>query len=254
MILSQDDHKQIQGWLDSDRNYIVGVQLYITFGRNKTLKNLFPNREHRYGSKLSYELSKLIGKPEFKANPIVVKAPIASDVIPVPGDITIEKDSIPKIIARIILAIRENYQKRSKLHQKLKKLPPDDRSVNVVHRRGLVQGMSKLSERVDFLTNTRKKWEKTKVLPDPEVVFKKEKTDKAPVVDITTAKKLRLNLLKNLASDRNLLKYQSKKKLADPCPMPEGPNKTKVLSRIKEKEAKVKTYDKIIDNGTSKDI
>jgi len=63
MSLTGEDHRKIAEWLDSGQDYNQGVALFARLGKNQILKKLFPGQEARYRRKLTYELSKLVGKP-----------------------------------------------------------------------------------------------------------------------------------------------------------------------------------------------
>jgi hypothetical protein len=252
---SKEIEKQIQNWLDSNRNYTVGVLLYQKYGKNQTMKKLFPGREKRYKDKLAYELGKIIGFTLTKRVPVVqpiqIKEPVpelAEDMEPLPGKPSMTEDSVPKIIAAIVTKMQELYQKRSLLHGKLKQVAADNRPENVQERKEISDAMALLSDELDHLASFKNQYDQSGSIPEAEQVFGKAEPGKPVEVDFEKAEKQRLNLQKSIARDRILLDYQSKTKLREKNPMPNGPKRVLVEKRVKEKRAAIKELDKILAN------
>ena len=58
----QSDIDSINSWLASDRDYDQGIAILVKHSRNPSMKRIFQGREHRYATKLSYEIGKLISE------------------------------------------------------------------------------------------------------------------------------------------------------------------------------------------------
>jgi hypothetical protein len=247
--------KQVSTWLNSNRNYTEGVLLFQKYGKNLTMKKLFPGREKRYKDKLAYELGKIIGFTLTKRIPLVqtieVKDPVpelAEDMGPLPGKPPMTEDSVPKIIAAIVIKMQELYQKRSVLHGKMKLIAADNRPENVLERKEFSDSMALLSDELDHLAIFKNQYDESGNIPEIQQVFGKPSPGKPAEVDFEMAEKQRLNLQKSIARDRILLDYQSKTKLREQNPMPNGPKRVLVEKRVKEKLAAIKELDKILAN------
>ena len=65
----------IQTWLNSSRDYLAGVSLYVTYGTNNFLKNLFQSGPGDYNKKkLAEELQNLVRKVD-KMSKLVKESP-----------------------------------------------------------------------------------------------------------------------------------------------------------------------------------
>ncbi len=255
MQQSSTIEEQISTWLNSNRNYTEGVLLYQKYGKNQSMKKLFPGREKRYKDKLAYELGKIIGFTLTKRIPLVrtieVKDPVpelAEDMEPLPGKPPMTEDSVPKIIAAIVIKMQELYQKRSVLHGKMKLIAADNRPENVLERKEFSDAIALLSDEMDHLASFKNQYDESGSIPEIQQVFGKPSPGKPAEVDFEMAEKQRLNLQKSIARDRILLDYQSKTKLREQNPMPNGPKRVLVEKRVKEKLAAIKELDKILAN------
>lgn len=244
------DSKDIQSWLESDRDYEEGVRLFNLHSRNTVLKRIFPNKEARYANKLAYELGKIISRrpvEELKKLPNQKPSPLKPSPEPenkenfesmflVSGD-----SGQPKVIRRIISEFSELYKQRSIAHNQLKRLPPDNRPENVEGRRGLVGQIARYSDRMDELYAAHKSWTETQVLPEENILFPVTGIPE-PVPQEEVGKELtriRLNLMKSLNSDLNQLSFQSIRKQPVGNPMPAGPKRDLLEKRIKAKQKKI---------------
>lgn len=250
MQLDKSAQEKIKSWLDSNRNFAEGVLLFQKYGKNPSLKRLFPGRENRYAGKLAYELGKLIGiKPG--AGLETPEKLSSKKPNPVPGKEPGKKlqetgDSIPRIIGALIKRKQEIYNQRSLLHHELKKVPPDSRSENDQRRKEISDRIARISEELDHLAEVQNQYELTKVEPDPELVFGKKEAINPPEIDTDALVKKRLNLLKSIVRDKVQLDYQATKKSKEKNPMPNGPKRTLFEQRIKHKNDQIAEIDKIL--------
>ncbi len=252
MNLEQSAHQEISDWFNSSMNYTEGVILYSKYGKNPSLKKIFPGKESRYARKLAYELGKIIG-----INHVIplIESKTVEKVIPIeplPQPDNVQKDSIPDIMAKIIKRMQKVYTDRSLLHKKLKAVPPDNRCDNVQTRKEIVEKMSKLSDEMDSLSEHKSNYQINGILPDPIKLFGKPSDNKPAPVDYNKAGKRRFTLQKSISKDRLLLDYQKPKKQAEKNPMPTGPKRTLIEQRIKKKLAEIKELDKILNHDPGK--
>jgi len=247
--------EQIKEWLDSNRNYTEGVILFQQFGKNPTLKKLLPGREYRYAEKLAYELSKLVHLQlsKMKMMPGRVIVPERTPTPPQKKSLSLSankllKDSIPKSIAAIIVQYSKQYKLRSILHASMKKVAPDNRADNVQKRKEISQEIANVSEKMENLHHTKTEFEKTGKLPEQTHAFDKAKTGEPAKINLDKIKRQRSNLMKSILKSKNRLDYQSPKKKETKNPMPKGPRRTDLESKIKLKEIDLASCNRIIAN------
>jgi hypothetical protein len=257
--MTQQNIDEINLWLNSGRNYSQGVALFDKHSRNLALKRIFPGKEKRFASKLSYELRKLVSAspttdiiPAKPTKPSGLK-PIKQDVA---DQILADTDpSLPKVVRRIITEFSKSYNHRSMLHTALKKAPTDNFPPTVEIRCKLVGEISGISDRLDELHQSHQAWNDHKTLPDEEKLFPTNNHQPKPEVIETLAGliRARLNLMKTLNKDYNLLNFSSLTKQPMENPMRDGPKRNAVDLRIKTKLAKIKELTTKID-GINKSI
>ena len=258
MKTTDSPHDQINAWLDSDRNYTEGVILFQQFGRNPTLKKLFPGREYRYADKLAYELGKIAHVPPTNLKLIPGKVviperkptPPAKRLLP-SINLGSMQDSIPKTIAAILSKYSERYKYRSMLHANLKKVAPDNRADNVQKRKEISKEMEKVSNEMENLHQIKVNYETTGKLPETKNVFKKSGPGKPAEIDYKKVKQQRSNLMKSILKNNNRLDYQATKKGKRKNPMPEGPRRTELETNIKNKETELASCNRILANDPS---
>ena len=252
--MTQNDTDAITSWLNSGRDYNAGVALFEKYSRNHALKRIFPRKEARFAFKLAYELEKLISsipKPE----PLKPDAPKPSGLKPVStGSAYLEAiknddPNLPKVIRQIISEYSTVYNQRSILHNSLKKIAPDNRPDNVESRRIIVEQISELSDRMEELYEAHLVWLQKKTLPDENRLFpSKQLTPIQTEVDaISDLVKRRMNLMKSLSKDNNLLVFGSTTKQPVVNEMREGPKRKALEKRIFKKKAEIATLSTQID-------
>jgi len=250
----QIDIDAINSWLNSDRNYEVGVQLFSRFSNNMVLKRLFPGKERMYAGKLGYELKKLSAKmPTAVQSTTPAKTaslkPSSIPVLPNPSEPTSEFISLmdspgqdaPLIVRKICAEWSTRYKERSIAHNSLKAVPGDNRPESVSSRKVLVDKMAEYSERMDFLFNLHQDWKNQNTVPDEALVYP-PKVAKPMPVDQTSLEdliKTRLNLQKSISQDSNFLNFCNRSRQPLPNPMSPGPKRTALEKRIKDKKAQI---------------
>jgi hypothetical protein len=252
--MTQNDADTITSWLNSDRDYNVGVSLFEKYSRNHALKRIFPRKEARFSFKLAYELEKLIPsspRPELQEP----AAPKPSGLKPVTigsaylDAIKNDDPNLPKVIRQIISVYSTVYNQRSILHNSLKNIAPDNRPDNVESRRIIVEQISELSDRMEELYEAHQGWINDKTLPDENRLFPAKKLFpvQTEVDAINDLVKRRMNLMKSLSKDNNLLVFGSTTKQPVVNEMREGPKRKALEKRIFKKKAEIATLSTQID-------
>jgi len=244
---------QITAWLESGQDYERGVTLFIQFSNNQTLKKLFPGREAKFRNKLTYELTKLAGKP-FNPLPVPVKPEIKPSSIPpvaLPEQLNDTGANLPKIIGRVIKVYNKLYNERSIAHNSLKAIPADNRPENVAARQAILDKISKGSARMDELYLAKDAYDKDGILPVEEILFRKKSQPAEPASTPEEIQRQLLNAKKNLSKDLNLLEYQTVTKQAKANPMPTGPKRSEIEKRIANRKKEIATLQKNQDGFNS---
>jgi hypothetical protein len=256
MKKSLHEQSEILEWLNSPQNYSEGIALYLQYGKNQILKKLFPGQETRYRRKLTYELSKLVGKP-LQAIPMVEAGgkelkPSSLPPIVLPDMQPAIEGSMPKIIARVIREYGKLYTRRSMDHKAIKAVLPDNRPENVAARKKLLDQIAVSSLKMDELFLAKSAFEKDGTLPDEGALFPKRGKDIDAILVMDEIRKQLVNTQKSLNKDLRLLAYQSLKKQPHPNPMPKGPKRAEIEKRVKEKRALISKFQKQLDGtGTN---
>jgi hypothetical protein len=252
--MTQAEINAILSWLNSGRDYNAGVALFEKYSRNHALKRIFPRKEARFAFKLAYELEKLIPsspKPEL-LEPAVPKPSGLKPVSTGSAYLDAIKDddpNLPKVIRQIISEYSAVYNQRSILHNALKKIAPDNRPDNVESRRIIVEQISELSDRMEELYEAHQGWINDKTLPDENRLFpvKKLVPVRTEVDAINDLVKRRMNLIKSLSKDHNLLAFGSTTKQPTVNEMRAGPKRNALENRILKKKAEIATLSAQID-------
>lgn len=226
---------QIEELLNSnDFDYDEAVDIYLKHGPNKSLARHFARNPRRYKGKLRWELFKMIGGTieEFNGKKNVSN-----------------QRKFPPIINRIKEDLPALYNQRAELHKELVELGEDNSEETQEKAAQLGQQIDMLAYRHEALHRAKEDFFEKGIIPkekdlypesvkpdDPDPYGLKEKNPKEIM-------KRRSNLVSGITKDKNLLKYQSTKKLDEENPMPEGEERKKVEGRLKEKEDEIKAID-----------
>lgn len=216
-------------WLNSNRDYNEGVDLYFKYGRNPNFKKMFPHRENRYATKLAYELAKLAGisLSEFQKK---FQKPVLTSTINNP------RTQTPAVIKKIKSELGDLHRLRSHLHRKMGEISEDNSPENMQSRAALLDNIKKVSERADILWNAKEHYYETGQLPPVSIIEPPKKDKKANEMTGEDRVKRRSNLRSSLSKD--------KKKAEE---TPDGPKKEKILKRIKAKEKEIMELTALID-------
>jgi len=254
--MTQSDIDTINSWVNSSRDYADGLNLLVKHTKNQSLRRIYEGREHRYANKLLYEVKKLANSP---VQPSVIQvnqpaqskvAAAASKPVPVRYDLQnfVPDPNLPAIIVRLIAEFSDKYKQRSMAHGALKKLPPDNRQVNIDYRKILVDKILGYSDRMDELQSYHNDYTNLGTIPDESVLYPIKKTvaeDSLPDKREALVT-LRLNVRKCLNRYNNQLNFQTSTRQSVKNPMPAGPKRTALLAKIKESNIQLAKLDQRI--------
>jgi hypothetical protein len=259
--------EQVLQWLSSGCDYNQGLALLSQTGKHKNLIRSISGRPARYAAKLKVELLKSAGLPYITQPPQQEKLP----------------EKLPEIVEKVIREHSETFLLRSRLHEQLRALPPDNDPSTVKQRKNLSDSLSLLSARIELLFAAKEAWYNEGLLPDAAILFPQPPsachdsacdcvcdsacpdsacdsacdsarpasarplTRASESVELPTTpqelKKLKKNLQTSNTKDQNLLEYQDIIKADKPNPMPPGPKKLKLENRIKTRLAQIEQID-----------
>ncbi|GEM_PF-2100110 len=263
-------------WIENGCVYQTGLNILSGTGRHKQLIKVITNRQHRYSSKLLYELCKEAGIPFASyADACLLNKPNpgqADDKDGQNGHSTTSPDDstgtgfqdipsflrtqsedqfneLPENIQRIIKEHSKLFMLRSQLHEQMANLPEDNQPGTVKQRKNLSDSIALLSPRIDLLFQAKEDFYLKSLKPNMEVLF-------PPVTPVSTEpkekplpdsakelKKLKKNLQSANVKDQNMLDYQDEKKGTKPTPMPTGPKRIKLENRVKDRLQQIEAID-----------
>jgi hypothetical protein len=256
--------------MESGCNYDQGVLLYNVLGKNSFMKKDFPNKQHKYATKIVYELCKSVGldyrlvtkenlfpslelkekKQEgdqnlLPENKLVAVQSCSQSVssgveekeateLPaiIPDSGTTE---YPVTLRRIISEYAETFQERSKLHRILTEMPEGNSQALKTRRAEVFDLIKSLSARLEFLYSIRQQFDANGEIPSDDEIWPEPKAVAKPELpsDPELLRKMKKNQQSANTKDQNMLDYQNEKKAEELCPMPAGPKRIKLEKRIK---------------------
>lgn len=263
--------REAMNWLNSpDRKFDEGVNILLKSG----YKPLVASKIAKWGDKphsvdkLIYELRQMI---QVWANPDDIDDIVDSgesdkntglnneltndrclslmNILPDSDNQEGDETQLPPVIRRLIMIFSEDYKSRSLLHKQLSELPEDNTEQTVRQRKTIVNSISALSDRMDYLYQLRRRYETDAVLPTEEDLnnklyfdpdndtnnSKKNETDEQTLPDdLDGLKKMRSSEGTKLTRAKNMLLYQQEAKPKDKKenPLPDSPKRVKYLKKV----------------------
>ena len=147
--------EKVLQWLSSGCDYNQGLALLSQTGKHKNLIRSITGRPARYAAKLKVELLKSAGLPYITQPPQQEKLP----------------EKLPEIVEKVIREHSETFLLRSRLHEQLRSLPPDNDPSSVKQRKNLSDSLSLLSARIELLFAAKEAWYNEGLLPDAAILF-----------------------------------------------------------------------------------
>jgi hypothetical protein len=260
--MNHEEKKEVVlNWILSGFNYNDGVSIYSQFGKNNFLRKDFSGKQHRYASKIIYELCKSVGLDyaqlqSEKFIPVlqetqIDKLPsnalcsgrIAPISTPVPDLVEGMPESMsatniseyPAIIRRIITEYAETFQQRSQTHRILTEMPQGNSQALKTKRAEIFDLVKAFTIRLEYLFNVRQQFEKDGTYPNEEDVWPapKELPETTMSEDPEELRKMKKNQQTANTKDQNMLDFQTMVKGSEKKTMPAGPKRTRIENRIK---------------------
>jgi len=195
-------------------------------------------------------------KPE-KENIPKVSAPVSSKADNqepmMPEAETLETKPLseyPPVIRRIIYEYASLYQERGKLHRVMTDMPESNAEPVIIKRKEMFDVIKSISDRLKLLYEAKTAFDEEGIIPSEQDIFHSEKKEvKTPDIssfDEASLKKQKKNLQSNNSKDQALLDYQSKAHGNIKNPMPAGPKRIKIESRIKDRNKQIEEIDALL--------
>lgn len=265
-MLNNSEREEIKAWLNSKRDYDQGLLLLSKHTKNRILlkKRNIPIE------KIVFELNKYVG------NDIIIK-PVVKQVVSVPQpktrtiqkqtQIEIKKKNTPIREESIVVAkyqIQELIKKIDMMHKELYDLGTSNDKETIEKRKKILEERAPIIEKYDKLYQLKEEFFKTGVV-DPELKkliaskIENEKTITTPKLtpekemlklsDVDLLKR-KQQLSSSITKTKNLLKYQSIKKLEVENPLT-GDDKKNAEKKLKDL---IKEQNMIINEIMRRDV
>jgi hypothetical protein len=155
----------------------------------------------------------------------------------------------PDIIRRVIHEFYALMKERTARKKEADKIEGNDEETNEA-RKTAYENIEAVSIRMDTLWKAKTLFEKSGTLPTADLfepaktpVDKKDESVDLTVMDVDALKALKKNEASKLTKARNMLEYQSEKKLDALNPIPESPKRLKYEKKVEEISAFIEKID-----------
>lgn len=231
--------EEIRQWLNSDRPYSAGVEIFAKYHNNKVLVRTFlRGGEKRYHAKLVYEMGKLVKQP------IVKKAVKSTKTTLEPAIITAAKAEIRVLKAEI-----------AQLHERLYETGTGNDKEVCAKRAAILLKRKPLILRYDLLYELKEEYFRTWEIPE-RLTAEMQKPAKSVIAPNKSEEALNklsnddlLRKIHSLASSisraQNVLNYQSFTKLPERRPLPAGIKRDRWERKLKQLKTQYKKALKI---------
>lgn len=242
-MIMNENQTIVLNWWYTGKDYQQGILLLSRFCKNKILAAAIAQKAERFGrNKLEYELPKSVNlnyldMPEFVPSTPPLAEPVSGLITPSDVRVVTDKQdpsSYPDVIKRLKHEYSELYNQRSIAHKDMMKIPETNNPENNKNRSVFLDQIKTLSLRMDMFYQHIEKYEKDKLIPDPELIWpvtKEEKLTAQPPLKPELITRRKLLVVQNYR-DNNRLKYSVKEKLKEPNPLPPGPKRNKIIASI----------------------
>lgn len=165
-----------------------------------------------------------------------------------PADETQGEKKVPESIEKVIKEHADLFKLRAQLHEQMGGLPEDNNDDTVKKRKNLSDSIALISPRIDIMFAAKEAFYNNGLLPDMAVLFPEPKAEAEPAQDNLPSepdelKKIKKNLQSANTKDQNMLEYQDAKKGDKSNPIPPGPKRLKLETRINERNVQIEKID-----------
>jgi len=156
-------------------------------------------------------------------------------------------ESYPPVIQRVILETASLFQKRRALHLQMCQLPENNSTSVILQRADFFASIKSISERLKVLYDARQSYTEKNILPDERILFesvavpdnnlknKVQKLETISTLDAADLKKMKKNLQTLNSKDQSMLDFQSPNHTGQKMPLPNGPKRSKLETRISDR-------------------
>lgn len=232
-------------WLASGCDFTHGLTLLSQTNKHQSLIRSIAGREHRYANKLKYELCKSAGL-NYQSSCTVREQVDDQEPAAAPGSNPLE-GKIPPEVEQVIKEHSRLFNLRAQLHEQMAGIPENNDEETIKKRKNLSDTIEIMSKSIDLLFAAKDAFYTEHKLPDLTLLFPEPPANPPEAeplpADPKELKKLKKNLQTNNTKDQNQLDYQDDKKSPKPNPMPPGPKRLKLETRIKDRLSQIEQID-----------
>ena len=208
------------------------------------IKNASPSAANQFISPQEKKLAQHYSR-SFDASKVELSVSIPDS--PEEIDDSKNAEAYPPVIQRVILETANLFQKRRALHQQMCQLPEINSIAVVLQRSDLFDSIKSISERLKVLYDARQSFIENNLLPDERTLFdsevvpeknlknKNQKLDAISTLNAADLKKMKKNLQTLNSKDQSMLDFQSPNHTGQKMPLPNGPKRSKLETRISER-------------------
>jgi len=208
------------------------------------IKNSSPSAASQFISPAEKKLAQHYSR-SFDATKVELAVSIPSSLEEV--DDSKNAETYPPVIQRVILETANLFQKRRALHLQMCQLPENNSTSVILLRADLFASVKSISERLKVLYDARQSFTEKNIIPDERVLFesvnvpennlknKIQKLDAISMLDTANLKKMKKNLQTLNSKDQSMLDFQSPNHTGQKMPLPVGPKRSKLETRISDR-------------------
>lgn len=253
MPYTMTSKEKFENWYENGRDFNAGITLLREIGKSPNMVKIMAGREHRYASKLEYELRKASGSDKQKeASGDEPQEPPAGErsntlisVIPIPVPATPKEENsvYPAEIEKIKSEYSRLYNLRAQQHGLMTEVTPDNSTINVKRRKIFSDSIAEISQRLELLYLAKEAYFETGTMPDMDSLFgEAKKADQQPDElpdDVIKLKAMKKALQINIHKAKNKLEFQTETKQKRSNPMPDGPKRLDLVKTIEDREKEI---------------
>jgi len=208
------------------------------------IKNASPSAATRFISPQEKKLAQHYSR-SFDASKVELSVSIPNS--PEEIDDSKNAEAYPPVIQRVILETASLFQKRRALHLQMCQLPENNSTSVILLRADLFASVKSISERLKVLYDARQSYTEKNIIPDERELFesvaipeknlksKVQKLDAISTLDAADLKKMKKNLQTLNSKDQSMLDFQSPNHTGQKMPLPNGPKRSKLETRISDR-------------------